>query len=263
MRIQQENLGNIPESFWKELKTSPQKILLLDYDGTLAPFKIQRMQARPLPGIIPILKRLSEKKDHTIAIISGRKIEELRVLLKNLPVILIGEHGWVIWEPNQGTKIPPKAKKIRKYLQDLKGKLEDKIPSQRLELKNFSLAVHTRGLKKEKAEQIKKFALRQAKELPAELFAISPFKKGLEIFAQGMDKGKAIKSLLSRFKTPYFAVYLGDDFTDEDAFQVIKNIGYGIKIGKEPRATHAKFYLPNCQSVLKFLRRWEKVVNSF
>ncbi len=256
-------MGNIPESFWEELKTSPQKILLLDYDGTLAPFKIQRMQARPLPGIIPILKRLSEKKDHTIAIISGRKIEELRVLLKNLPVILIGEHGWVIWEPTLGTEIPQKAKKIRKYLQDLKEKLEDKIPSQRLELKNFSLAVHTRGLKKEKAEQIKKFALRQAKELPAELFAINPFKKGLEIFAQGMDKGKAVQKFLSRYKKPYFAVYLGDDLTDENAFRELEKYGYGIKIGKPEKFTRAKFYLPNCQSVLKFLRRWEKVVNSF
>jgi len=262
MRTQQKNLGNIPESFWEELKTSPQKILLLDYDGTLAPFKIQRMQAHPLPGIIPILKRLSQKKDHTIAIISGRKIEELKIFLKNLPVIQIGEHGWVIWEPTRGTKIPQKAKKIRKYLQDLKEKLETKIPEQRIELKNFSLAVHTRGLRKEKAEQIKKFALQQAKELPAELFAINPFKKGVEIFARGMDKGKASQKFLSRYKKPYFAVYLGDDLTDENAFQMLQNKGYGIKVGKPEKFTYAKFYLPNCQSVLKFLKRWEKVVNS-
>jgi trehalose-6-phosphatase len=46
------------ETFWQQLQTAPQKVLLLDYDGTLAPFHLERNKAFPYPGVREILEKI-------------------------------------------------------------------------------------------------------------------------------------------------------------------------------------------------------------
>ena len=50
---------NAPDRvFWEKVKSVPTKILALDYDGTLAPFQVERMAARPLPGVSAALSSI-------------------------------------------------------------------------------------------------------------------------------------------------------------------------------------------------------------
>jgi trehalose-phosphatase len=65
------------DEFFARLKKAEKRALLLDYDGTLAPFRPKREDAVPYPGL---RKKLNEflEMDHTrVVIISGRPIEEL------------------------------------------------------------------------------------------------------------------------------------------------------------------------------------------
>jgi len=48
-------------------------------------------------------------------------------------------------------------------------------------------------------------------------------------------------------------IYIGDDVTDEDAFDVLKNEGLTIFVG-HPKKSHAKYYLKNAKEASKFLK---------
>ena len=250
----------LPESFWRKLEKARFKVLLLDYDGTLAPFRKQRLLAKPVFGVIPILKNLSRRDDHFIAIISGRKIAELKKLLCGLNVVLVGEHGWTKWEPKRGITAHPDLNRFRPALSRLKNSLKKKIPSSQLEIKKSSVAVHTRGLEPKKAKELERIAIEEGKKYEKYGLKIKPFNKGIEIIAQGMDKGKAVMELISQVPEGAFIVYIGDDRTDEDVFRAIRGRGIGIKVRKPKEKTFAKFWLPNCKSVLKLLKEWQRVV---
>ncbi|HDZ13016.1 MAG TPA: hypothetical protein ENH53_12490 [Bacteroidetes bacterium] len=73
----------ILEPFFNDLKNAPPEkwLLMLDYDGTLAPFRIEREQAVPYSGVREILNRLILSKQTQVVIISGRAIADLIPLL--------------------------------------------------------------------------------------------------------------------------------------------------------------------------------------
>ena len=72
--------------FWELVHTAGNRFLGLDYDGTLAPFTIDPMHAKPLPGIADQLRNLATEGRTQIAIISGRPVAEIMTLLDNPPV---------------------------------------------------------------------------------------------------------------------------------------------------------------------------------
>jgi trehalose-phosphatase len=51
-------------------------------------------------------------------------------------------------------------------------------------------------------------------------------------------------------------VYIGDDETDEDAFEAIRARGYGIRVGDADTRTAARGFLPDVQAVREFLEAW-------
>ncbi|QLH37664.1 MAG: hypothetical protein HWD61_15220 [Parachlamydiaceae bacterium] len=60
---------------------SPTFLLLLDYDGTLAPFTPNRFEAWPYEGITERLEELLKIKRIRVVIISGRNVADLQKLL--------------------------------------------------------------------------------------------------------------------------------------------------------------------------------------
>src|SRR5215470_6364459 len=69
-------------------------LLMLDYDGTLAPFHEDRMQALPWPGITERLDRLTTMPSVHLALVTGRSARELASLLPLRHAVEIwGSHG--------------------------------------------------------------------------------------------------------------------------------------------------------------------------
>jgi len=72
----------------------------------------------------------------------------------------------------------------------------------------------------------------------------------------GFNKGKAVKEILKGFRSRgRLPLYLGDDQTDEDAFQVLKGRGISVFIGQSRVPSGADFFLRNPAEVQEFLRR--------
>jgi len=75
-----------------------------------------------------------------------------------------------------------------------------------------------------------------------------------EILPQGVSKGVAIQDiLLFPGFSELFPVYLGDDVTDESAFQVLQGRGLPTKVGVGPGATAATYSLAQPAQVRQFL----------
>jgi trehalose-phosphatase len=80
--------------FWDHVLKAKIRFLGLGYDGTLAPFAIDPMQARPLDGVVELLRPLSDDCHTHRAIISGRSVSEVMMLPDNPPVTVVGSHGY-------------------------------------------------------------------------------------------------------------------------------------------------------------------------
>src|SRR5215475_13121650 len=82
-------------AFFERVRHADQRALLLDYDGTLAPFTVQRDQAVPYPGVKKLIKEISSLGNTRLVIVSGRAIGDFTGLLALDPSPEIwGSHGW-------------------------------------------------------------------------------------------------------------------------------------------------------------------------
>jgi trehalose-phosphatase len=245
------------DSFWNDLKTASASILMLDYDGTLAPFTPDRNNAIPYEGIRERLNLLTASLTTEIFLISGRDIKTLKRLLnlKNYPEIW-GSHGAERLNPKKGYQLLVDNNLI-KGLRQVKDWIVQNKLEQITELKPIGCAFHWRGLDVKVAESIKSM-VRERWELKAESLGMKLhlFDGGIEIRPDGMDKGKAVKEILSRFNDAIPVAYLGDDLTDEDAFKALGNQGLKVLVNKNLRSTSADLQIIPPAELLEFLDSW-------
>lgn len=255
------------KAFWQRIVESKQKILALDYDGTLAPFRVERMEARPLPGTIEAIDDIIRQGSTRVAVVSGRTIAELDRLMEGLAdrAVMIGSHGWEWRRPGERTRSRPLKKGLEQIL-DRAGEMareaardrRPKIDPGRIEIKPAGVAVHVRGLG-EGADGWLETVRELWAPMQSEGLAILEFDGGIELRAAGRDKGSAVAELEAMFPGAELMVYIGDDLTDEDAFKALSNRGIGIKVGNDG-PTSARYALPGPEEVRDLLTRWKAAV---
>jgi trehalose-phosphatase len=85
---------------------------------------------------------------------------------------------------------------------------------------------------------------------------LKEFDGGIELRIPGRDKGYAVASALGEMGEEVAAAYLGDDFTDEDAFRAIQGKGLSVLVREEFRPTDADVWIIPPRELLDFLGRW-------
>jgi trehalose 6-phosphate phosphatase len=215
-------------------------VLLLDFDGTLAPI-VERPEAAAMPADTRVaLERLLGRADIEAALISGRGMADVRERAALPGIAYAGNHGMEIHGPGV-ERIHPDAKAARPALErmidTLSGPLGG-IPGAILEDKGLTLSVHDRMVAAERRAEIAGL-VRQCVEGEAEL-RITEGKRVLEVRPRiDWHKGKAVEFLLDEVAPPAGApvLYLGDDTTDEDAFGALRerNVnGGGVLVAEAP-----------------------------
>ena len=232
-------------------------LLLLDYDGTLAPFRVDRYQARPWAGVSDLLTRIQEEGQTRIVVISGRPAAEVGPLLQVKPAPEVwGLHGAERLHTNGRHELnqPPPA--MRGKLEELNTELRRAALGGLFEEKANAAVMHWRGMPPRKAKVIEK-RTRQLFEPLARMYGLTllDFEAGLELRA-GPEKGDAVRALLEETSTLQPAAYLGDDLTDESAFRAIKGRGLGILVRRKRRTSDADVWLRPPEELRSFLRRW-------
>jgi trehalose 6-phosphate phosphatase len=247
---------DIPD-FWDTLHSSIRAFLSLDYDGTLAPFSTKRMEAYPYPGIPELLARIRETTGDMVAIISGRPAAEVVRLMGERDFVIVGSHGYELRYPGGTTVRKDPEPQQMKGLNEAKLMLEKQDMSGNLEVKVASLAFHTRGFPVVDAmkieNQVHAMWLNVANDRNLD---VRRFNGGVELISKGWNKGDALRELLDLQPAGTYSVYIGDDDTDEDAFQAIKGRGLGILVGPRYKKSGAVTYLKDIKAVKDFLESW-------
>ncbi|MCD4814084.1 trehalose-phosphatase [bacterium] len=245
-------------TFFNHLEQASQKLLLLDFDGTLSPFVDDRFKAFPYPGVTDLLYEIIAKPTSRVVIVTGRPLNEILPLLNMQPNPEIwGSHGWQHLLTDGTTEDFPLPDDIRNILETVKNDFQRQIPIEKMDIKPSSVAVHWRGLDNKQRETFSKHA--QAVCEPFQNHAgleLQAFDGGLELRVKGRDKGTSVKAILKDSPNDIFATFLGDDKTDEDAFAALGNAGQGILVRNEFRPTDADFWIHPPEELLDFLRKW-------
>lgn len=218
------------------------RLLLLDYDGTLAEFNEDPMAAKPNRQLLEVLHRLSNDPANTVVVISGRPGLTLQDWLGHLPIGFSAEHGFVHkkpggnWEPiehgNDAWKVA---------IHQLMQRYTDNIPGSILEEKLNAMTWHWRAAKDQiaaaEAEQALLAELDHiAKPMHLRVLRIIRGNKVIEVHPSGYDKGTGAQYWLDQ--QPYdFVLAAGDDTTDEDMFRAMPGGSFIIKVGEKAGGT--------------------------
>lgn len=250
-------MGGIPSGFWELASAAPRRYLMLDYDGTLAPFRVDRDEAVPLPAALARLRAIAVAGGTSIAIVSGRPVHEIEILIGPFPATLVGEHGWEQRKPTSEVVRHPVPERVAGALKRAASTAREHGLGGNLECKRASIVLHTRAFSPSEAESLE----RKAGELWCDMCYVPGLRLtrigcGLELRASSYDKGTAVRELLAQSPQGTFPVYLGDDQTDEDAFREVLAGGFGIRIGPSERVSYARGRLASWSDVTGFLDRW-------
>ena len=218
---------------------------MLDYDGTLAPFHIDRFEATPYAGVEDRLAILSALSPVRLVLVSGRSAQELRDLLRpDIRVEIWGSHGREQLKRDGSYELFALNPKQQAALEQVGLEMSALGLAETLEVKPTSLAVHWRSFEPRTQEQIRS-SVRSVFDRLAEPDGLQllPFDGGLELRSSDRTKGTAARQILSEEANQVPVAYLGDDLTDEDAFAAIGSRGYSILVRTEVRASSARFWI--------------------
>ncbi len=243
----------------KKLNKAENVLLFLDYDGTLAPFQADPLSAFALPEIEQALKKLDKEHKFHLSLVSGRKLSELKKMIKLSCSNYAGSHGLEIDMSFAEGKIYPDQNKkpdvlSKKNYQKTKEKYL-KAEAVRVEDKGFGLALH---FDSEKAQSEAEKELQVLFENTS--YQVLSGRKVIEIRPESWDKGKAVDYISKQIKDNLdiknnLRIYIGDDRTDEDAFKVLKD-GITIYVQNEDDLnTEAEYYLKNPEDTAKLLKK--------
>jgi trehalose 6-phosphate phosphatase len=243
--------------FFEQVRRASSRVLLLDYDGTLAPFTPDRTRAFPYREVPALVSKIMSNRTRVV-LVSGRSARELLLLMRINPQPEIwGSHGMERLYPDGAYEVQELDPAHKKALESAARALIESGLNQNLEQKPASIAVHWRGLSEQSRERID--AKVRSVCLPIAQNAglhLAPFDGGLELHAPGKNKGDAVQTILREAGDGAAAAYLGDDQTDENAFSAIKGKGLSGLVRSEPRPTIADICLRPPEELLEFLQDW-------
>ena len=244
------------------LRAAPRSVLMLDYDGTLAPFHVDRFEATPYPGVEERLVTLSTIPQVRLVLVSGRSARELRDLVRpDIRAEIWGSHGRERLRGDGTYELFALNPVQRAALEQVGREMSALGLSKTLEVKPTSLAIHWRSFEPAMQERIRSAVQSIFASIDhADGLHLLPFDGGLELRSTDRTKGTAVGEILSEEPDDAPLAYLGDDLTDEDAFVAIGNKGYSLLVRSEVRASFARFWLRPPEELLEFLDAW--IVNS-
>ena len=243
------------DAFFGAFASAPRTLLLMDYDGTLAPFRVDRFQARPYAGVQELLERIQSQGKTRMVVITGRPAAEIEPLLGIAPAPEVwGLHGAEHLHVDGRRELADAPHAAQETLEQLQARLRSNPLGGLFEEKANAAVMHWRGVPAKKAKEVERRT--------RELFEPLEFESGLEL-RTGPEKGDAVRKLLRESKfdetnhhARHPAAFLGDDLTDESAFRAIQGHGLGILVRREKRESAAEVWLRPPEELREFLDRW-------
>lgn len=215
-------------------------VLLLDFDGTLAPIAALPELAEMPETTRHALERLMALPGVTVAVVSGRGLADVRERASIPGIAYAGNHGMEISVAGV-EHVHTEAAAARPVLERALGELTDAIapiPLAFVEDKGLTLSVHFRLSPRDVLHELHAIVHRVVEPLAG--VHLTEGKQVIEVRPDvDWNKGKAVLFLLDKMQPPAGApvLYLGDDRTDEDAFRALlewSGPAEGILVAEHP-----------------------------
>lgn len=233
------------------------RLLLFDFDGTLAPIVNDPADARPSDRLKDALRHLAESSD--VVVISGRNRAFLEKNFSDISMHLVAEHGAFLKNPGMDwERIDLSTDDWVGSVRDVMNQFAERFSGTFVEDKETAIAWHYR---KSDADDIENQAIELATQLrrtesPIPLTVIQG-SKVVEVKPALHSKGTVAAKLVD--DKPYdFILSLGDDTTDEDMFRQLPNWAYTAKVGAG--VTFARYRLARQQDVETLLIRMSEAL---
>lgn len=258
IKIQNESLNSEKIDFSTKQKIkqdysdSSKRLIILDYDGTLSPFKSKPEEAKPNPEIYAVLQQLTSDAKNKVVISSGRDHDTLEKWFGHLAVAMAAEHGAYYKENGSWTDAVESVSPWDNEILDIMNTFVEKTPRSKLEEKKTTLVWHYRNVDTWLAS-LRENQLFDALLSPCNRQGLQIMRgnKIIEVKSPLHTKGSEARRLLSMDNYD-FILAMGDDTTDEDTFRELPPNSYSIKIGSFSEL--ARFNMKSQSSVLPLLK---------
>lgn len=238
-------LGGALETVSAHVKTAGGVLLCTDFDGTLAPITERPADARPLEANVRQLRRLRERAQVRVAVVSGRELADLRSRLGIGGITYAGNHGieYDAGDSNESgddeadgdeTTVHPEARnclaatrRVRDALQrtfrdDAEVDIEDKA---------WSVTVHYRRAADDRVPRLRDQIETLVQTVGDGRLDAIEAKRAVEVRpAIDWDKGACVDMLVDDVPADYVPLYVGDDVSDRPGFRTVERRG-GVSVG--------------------------------
>ncbi len=241
--------------------TARQPAMFFDFDGTLSDIVDDPDAARPAAGATEALQKLAALCP--VAILSGRDLADVTARVGLPGIWYAGSHGFELTAPDGTHHQNDAATAAIPVLEKAAARLRDQlasIPGVVVEHKRFGVAVHYRNAARDRVGEVAA-AVRAAGQRDA--LRVTTGREVIELRPDiDWDKGKTLRWVMDHLQqtrsAPLVPIYLGDDITDEDAFDMVRHDGIPILVRHNDdgdRATAALFALDSPAQAAEFTAR--------
>jgi trehalose 6-phosphate phosphatase len=245
--------------FFGALAAAHQRVLMLDYDGTMAPFTRDRRRASPYSSVPELLSQIMMTCATRLIIVSGRSAREVPRLLGIQPLPEIwGSHGVERLYPDGHYEELDISDDALQALGEAEVQLDSQCLGPHLEIKLAGVAVHWRDLKPSDALKVRTRAYQTLEPMTSRAdLMLAEFDGGVELRLRSANKGAAVRNFLKELNPAIPIAYLGDDVDDENAFRVVNGRGLTVLVRPKSRFTAAQVWLRPPDELVGFLIDWK------
>lgn len=267
VRTGDRRMSELPDAI-RALETSADSMLsdrqpavFFDFDGTLSDIVDDPDAARLTAGAAEAVQSLTARCP--VAVLSGRDLADVRQRIGLPGIWYAGSHGFELIGPDgehhQNDAAAAALPVLEEAAAELRGEL-GAIPGVAVEHKRFGVAVHYRNAARDRVGEVAA-AVRAAGQRTA--LRVTTGREVIELRPNiDWDKGKTLRWVVDQIRDaqsgPLVPIYLGDDITDEDAFDAVHDDGIAIVVRHSDdgdRATAAQFALDSPARVSEFTKR--------
>jgi trehalose 6-phosphate synthase/phosphatase len=231
------------------------RLIIVNYDGTLAPYQKDPAHAKPDQALLKILKNLNIIDHADVVIISHRGKEDLDAWLGEIPVNLSAENGtwlreadvkkWQLFKP-----LSPEWKDVILPILEM---YTDRLPGASIEERDFSISWLYHKADVEQAGFLSNEVMDHLLSITANIgVQVLQGHKVIEVSNSGINKGELGMHWLSKKKYD-FVLALGAGWADELLFQSLPEHAWTVKVGMIQ--TDARYVINNQAEVIAFLKK--------
>lgn len=231
------------------------RLILVNYDGTLVPYQKYSGSAKPDKALLKILKNLNVIDHADVVIISSRGKDDLDAWLGEIPVNLSAENGTWLREADvkKWNLFKPLSSEWKEEILPILEMYTDRLPGAYIEERDYSISWLYHKADVEQARFLSNEVIDHLLSITTNIgVQVLHGHKVIEVSNSGINKGELGMHWLSK-KDYDFVLALGAGWADELLFQSLPKHAWTVKVGMIQ--TDARYVISDQADVIEFLKK--------